>query len=303
MQVNPWKIVLQVLIGLVFILSAISKLLVIEHLEFTLVENIRLSFFQAMIASRMLIALELFLGLHLCVFHDHRWNKKVSLIALIVFTIYLVILYIRKGNEENCGCFGDALILSTSKGIIKNLVLLVLNILLFIGPRQVSASNILERWFQLVLLGTSIGIVLIREPLNLSDSEPDAGITLNWNLVYQRTENPGPSKDLREGKHIVAFMSSSCMYCKRAAYKLAIMHRKYPSTSAWFFINGSEDHIAEFLKETRSEDIPHSQFNGPDDFRALAGNTLPAIYFIENGKVIHKRYFDEIREADFETWK
>jgi hypothetical protein len=295
--------VLQALLGLMFIASALLKLPGIERLEFTMVENIHLGWFAATIASRALIAFELFLGLHLFLYHGHRWNKWISFITLLVFTVYLVLVYFLKGNEEDCGCFGKAITFTTLQGIYKNLILLALNIaLLFDKSTGFNFTRLLPGYFQGLLLAGAVSTVLIVQPLYTSFDEEDTNISLNWDLIYKHPTNPAPDVELRTGKHIIAFLSSSCMYCKRAAYKLSLLHEKYPSISVWFFINGTEEDIQAFLEKTKSGKVPHSKFNGPKDFQSLAGNVLPAIYFIDNGNVIHKRHFDEIRESDFSVW-
>jgi heme A synthase len=119
--------ILQVILGILFVVSALSKLFSIEKLEFTLVENINMSWVLSIISARLLIGFELFLGLHLILFHKNNLNKKVSLITLIIFTLYLVVIYLLKGDEKDCGCFGEIIKLTTFQSIIKNIILLSLN--------------------------------------------------------------------------------------------------------------------------------------------------------------------------------
>jgi hypothetical protein len=293
---------LQFILGAVFMVSAISKLFAIDNLEFSIVTELDLRWIWAKIAARLIIVFELFLGLHLILFQRQNRNKTASFVLLTIFTIYLGVIYLLRGNESDCGCFGGLITLSTSQSILKNIVLLAINGIIFLD-NGISAplSSKLREILQIMMLAFSFLLVFIFEPLSFATESQKPPAEIRWDILYNTTRNPKPEVNLAEGKHIIAFLSTSCIYCKRAALKLGMLHRRYPGVSLWFIINGDDEDIKRFLKLTKCEDVPHSKFLGKD-FITMAGNILPSIIWVENGKPVHKKYFEEALEDDFEKW-
>src|ERR1035437_4715925 len=121
-------IILSVAVGATFLYSAYTKLYPIQPFEYTMVEFVHLPWMVAAIAARFLVGMEAGLGaliaLHL--FGKNKWALKTAFLILIIFSIYLISLWITAGNNVNCGCFGDAIWMSPSASLIKNAVLLII---------------------------------------------------------------------------------------------------------------------------------------------------------------------------------
>ena len=145
----------RVIFALTFIVSGALKLLdpvgtgliVKEYLDF-----MHLDFLEswAMILGILLSTLEFTLGI--CVLSGLRLRviAWVSLILTAFFT--LLTLYLMVYNPiSDCGCFGEAIHLTNTQTFIKNLVLLVLAVLIFLGRKR--ATRLARPWLEWVLVG------------------------------------------------------------------------------------------------------------------------------------------------------
>ncbi len=121
------SIFLSVLVGIVFVISAISKLPSLEQFGWTITETTFLNWTTAEWSARILIGMEFFLGL---IFIFQINIKKiaipVSLFLLAVFTIYLSLVMKSYGAHGNCGCFGEWIPMTPLQSIVKNIVLIIL---------------------------------------------------------------------------------------------------------------------------------------------------------------------------------
>lgn len=131
----------RIILAIVFIFSAISKLISLRFFD-TLVAELFLgkayyehpgALWLTQLLTRILISAELLLGIAVL---QNRWLKKITLPAiflmLAVFTVHL--FYVSFGLmadgksfraaflEGNCGCFGDVLPMDNFESIIKNII-------------------------------------------------------------------------------------------------------------------------------------------------------------------------------------
>ena len=130
----------RVLFALTFILSGILKLLdpvgtgliVQEYLSF-----MHLDFLDsgAIVLGIALATLEFLIGI--CVLSGLRL-RIVAWVALILTAFFTVLtFYLMRFNPiSDCGCFGEAIHLTNTQTFIKNVVLLVLAILIFLGRKR-----------------------------------------------------------------------------------------------------------------------------------------------------------------------
>ncbi|OQB31466.1 MAG: hypothetical protein BWY08_00481 [Bacteroidetes bacterium ADurb.Bin174] len=132
----------RILIGLLFVFSgfvkAVDPLGTVYKIEDYLIAFdgffVGLTFF-AFPAAVCLIAIELLIGLNLLF---KVWPKITSWVAL-VFMLFMtaLTLYIAIYNPvSDCGCFGDALVISNWQTFFKDVVLLIMVIILLFGKKQ-----------------------------------------------------------------------------------------------------------------------------------------------------------------------
>ncbi len=298
-------ILVSILCGLVFLLSAYAKLYPIELFEFTFVELHLASWSTAPFIARLLIGLEFFIGLALVGNLMPARRFYLGIIALLsLFSFHLLITWYMQGNEGNCGCFGTLLPMTPLQAIVKNIVIIVLIVFLIKKP---AVCNFKYRAVILVagfILSFSLPFIL--NPVTLANSETfdneTTGYELEVSIIYtEKKDNEAVRENLTEDKWIIGFFSMTCPHCKLAAYKFHILKEKFPDLKIFMVLNGDDQEQSEFFKETKSGDIPHTRLKG-SDFIKLSGPELPKIFFIDNKTVVQKPSYYQIDDTMISKW-
>ncbi len=112
--------------GVIFIFAGIVKLFPINSFEFQLVNGHITNYSLAPYFSRLLIGMEIVLGVFLL---QKGWLKRLfipaAIAVLLIFCFYLLYLMISGGGANNCGCFGQIIPMSNLAALIKNTVLII----------------------------------------------------------------------------------------------------------------------------------------------------------------------------------
>lgn len=152
------------LLGLVFILSGAVKAIDPLGTVYKIEDYLKAfgGFFtdllpMAEVAAWTLIVLELLLGVCMLLNVRSRWTSWITLLFYMVMTP--LTLYIAINNPvSDCGCFGDAIVLTNWQTFWKNLILISLAILL-VALRK-STHPLWRGWMELVIASTTIAIAL-----------------------------------------------------------------------------------------------------------------------------------------------
>ena len=115
------KLILKILLGLVFILSGVLKLIDVDKFELYVYSFNFLSLSLSYIAARLLIAFEFLLGVALVVNIFNKYVMRTTLITLVGFTLFLLYL-ILIGRTDNCHCFGEYVQFNPIESIVKNVI-------------------------------------------------------------------------------------------------------------------------------------------------------------------------------------
>lgn len=271
------------LLGILFLFSAFSKTIPISLFIDNIYNRFSITYQLASILARFIIGFEAGLGILLILglYGKWRWVLYSVFGLLIAFTAFIVIIWIQEGNEADCGCMGDVIKLNPMWSIIKNLVMILMTTILILKDKKVeSTSRYYFAWI--------IPIVFICYPFIFVPGE------LGIDKMYATTYNDSltaPPIDLREGKHIVAFLSLTCSHCREAASKFATMKNEDPTMPIVFIFSGlPEDHpelLSEFLKETNSDSITR-HFIPKTIFREMAGRGVPSIFLLNGSEIEDK---------------
>ncbi len=297
---NAAWFLLSFLTGAVFLFSAYAKLFPIELFEYTFVDIGVSNFGAAPWIARLFIGLEFAFGISLvfCLYGKNQWVLKANLLFMVVLSIYLVILWIFKGNDHNCGCFGQLLDLSPAESLLKNLLMiagLLLLWLFFDGWKTVFAKYLIPL---LSLLAISLPFIL--NPIGpvpaYSGTEQ---IGRNLVLDSARAE---VQEELMKGKDVVAFMSLTCSHCRIAGYKMQIMKNKHPEWPFYFILNGDKKHLKSFYRETQAEKMPFEMMSVKEGFMANSGPAVPAIFYTEEGKIVKRINYLDLNEDSVAAW-
>ena len=170
------RAVVRILLGAMFILSAVLKLITIDTFEAYVYSFHILSFTLAEIAARCLIALEFVTGCFLVAKAQYRWAWWIATLMTAGFTLFLVYVVLFR-NDPNCHCFGDLIPVEPLHSIFKNIAILALLVFaykqsenrLFFSSRKNEETgkkfNVCEKdyskKFKIWLLGISSGVAFV----------------------------------------------------------------------------------------------------------------------------------------------
>lgn len=280
--------ILLVALSATFFFSAYSKVYsenAFDNFQWTFLDLGINSIVVAGIVARVMIGFEFMLGLFLLAhIFLKQFTYKAVIAVLVMFTIYLLFLIIKKGNTGDCGCFGDKLAMTPLAAIWKNVAMIVATvILMFIYPVRPYKY---QEYAVMLLCLASFSTPFLVHNVYIGTSPVKSAEVIDLNLLYQYS--PAPTIDLRKGKHIIAFMSLTCPHCKKAAYLLHIIHDKHPEIPVYMVLDGHADHKKAFFDETHAENVPHLLYPHTDDFAKMAGPAVPTIYWMNDGKVEYK---------------
>ena len=287
-------VILSILTGALFLYSAFTKLYPIQSFEYTLIDQVHLPRIVAAIASRFFIGLEMGLGalitLHL--FGKNKWVLKTAFALLVFFSIYLVWLWITAGNNVNCGCFGDAIIMSPSASLLKNGALLIIIGLLI---RYHNGFN--YKWVKvasLTALLCTIACTYIFFPIVKR-------YKIDLTALYTSDKNLAPTIDLTKGKYIIAFVSPSCIHCRRAALKMHNMRLRNPNIPFFMVIGGTTSDLNDFWKASNAQDLPYTRL-AQEPFMKYTHGLFPTILWVNNGQVEADTGYPELSQPVIEKW-
>ncbi len=283
--------ILLVALAGVFFYSAYSKIYsdnAFDNFEWTLLDTGISSTLLAGVIARMLIGFECLLGLFL-LFHIFlkAFTYKAVIAVLTIFIIYLLIVILKQGNTGNCGCFGDKLAMKPLNAIWKNVAMIAVTVLLmYIYPVKPFKY---QEYVCLFLGLVAFSAPYLINPIYTGTNPEPYKKAINLDPLYNYT--PAPTVDLRKGKHIIAFMSLTCPHCKKAAYLLQIIHREHPEIPIFMVLDGPADFQKQFFSETHAEGVPYVLFTHFSEFEQMAGSSVPAIFWVNNGVAEYKSVY------------
>ncbi len=285
------KKIAQILVAITFIISAILKLNSIDSFEVYIysfgIFSLNLSF----LIARILISIELFLGAIILIGLYAREAIISALVMMLLFTIFILSLLFGD-SKEHCHCFGDALVMSHTVAILKNIIIIAL---LFVSLPKLSIKRKFEKIAFAILFIVSISIPMIVSPPDSFRMQYYAAKT-TYNAEY--LDEYIKSNNLSQGKRIISFYGASCRFCKLAAKKMDVIgsESKNPEIFTCVFW-GSESKIQSFFDITNTTVIPYKTIE-VGEFLKITDGSMPLIVLIDNGKVVDKFGYRSIVESD-----
>ena len=293
------KSALKVLLGLVFIVSAVLKVFDMDRFEIYVYSyhffNLNFSFFVA----RAAIILELVLGIGLLSQTMHKlywWGSVAMLGGYSLLLIYALTL----GRTDSCHCFGDFLQLDPKQSLVKNGVLLVLFLLVY----KMDSWRTPFRWLILIIaiMASSIGVFVASPPDNMANTDPAHNLQIEL-FEEMLDEAPLDSLHLDEGKQIVCFFSAGCEYCQTAARKLSLMQQfhGFPRERVTYLFMGGEAEVSRFYELSESDRYREVIYPDARMLKAVKGN-LPTIVLMENGEVVKECGLRDMQEDEIKAF-
>ena len=167
MATSLGKSALKVLLGLVFIASAVLKILDMDRFEIYVYSYHFFSLNFSFLAARATIILELVLGIGLISNSLHKlywWGSMAMLLSYTLLLIYALAI----GRSDSCHCFGDYLQLDPKQSLLKNGVLMVLFLLIY----RMKEWKTPFRWLILCLaiMASTIAVFVVSPPDNYTQN-------------------------------------------------------------------------------------------------------------------------------------
>ena len=163
----PMKVLVnfsRILLGLTFMFSGIVKAVDPMGTQIKLTDYLyAFGMGDAILGSTLLIlacilaGFEILIGSYLTVGAFRRGSSLLALLMMVFFTPFTLYLAI-KNPVQDCGCFGDAVVLTNWQTFYKNLFLLALALLVFIKQKLV-VPFIVERrqwWVTVIIVAVSV---------------------------------------------------------------------------------------------------------------------------------------------------
>lgn len=294
-------IALKVLLGLVFIVSAVLKVLDMDRFEIYIYSYHFFSLNFSFLVARAAIIIELVLGVGLVSNTLHKLYWWGSMAMLLGYTL-LLIYALHLGRTDSCHCFGDFLQFNPKQSLVKNGVLMLLFLLIY----KVTEWKTPFRWliFCLALLASTITVFAVSPPDNYTaayQSEKNLKEDLFDDLL---NEPPLYSLHLQEGKQVIGIYSTGCEICQMAAQKLSLMQQFYgfPAENITYVFMGSEEGITKFYEKSQSARYRDVLYEEAVKLLIVNDGQFPTIVFLEDGKVVHEYGFRDMKEAEIEAF-
>lgn len=294
-------IALKVLLGLVFIVSAVLKIIDMDKFEIYVYSYHFFSLNFSFLVARAAIIVELVLGIGLVSNVLHKlmwWGSMAMLVGYTLLLLYALIL----GRTDNCHCFGDFLQFDPKQSIFKNIVLMGLFLLIY----KAKEWNPRFRWVGLcaVALASSFAVFAISPPDNFTpayDSEHNLQTELFADLLH---DAPLDSLNLTDGKQVVCFFSTGCEYCQMAAQKLSLMQQYYgfPAENIAYVFMGNEEGIAKFYEKSQSAHYRDVLYADAPKLLQTINGSFPTIVFLNDGAVVYEYGFRNMHEEEIKVF-
>lgn len=291
------KLILRVLVGVMFITTAIMKLFSLDEFELYIYSFEILNFVTVTIFARLLIAFEFLIGVFLIAKIQYKYTWWLTMLTMIGFTLFLIYAAIFR-NDSNCHCFGDFIELNPVSSIVKNLI--TIGILLLIKNEEDYQFQF-KKWVAGIAVAIAVIVPFIVFPMDavynkFIGSNKEVNISA-FGKMMQDTAIQRP--DIEHGNYFMAFYLPGCQYCKLSIKKIhSIAERNDLDISRIkIMISGDEEHLRLFKEESQTENYSYyiiSPFASMD----IVYGQFPTFVYISDGEVIKATDFRGIDENE-----
>lgn len=215
-------IIARLLIGAVFVVSAIAKLWSIDDFELYVYSYGFFSLNLTYLLVRLCIGVEFALGV-LAIVGWHRRTVTTLILAVLLFFCLFLGYAALAGRNDSCQCFGRLADMPPAVSLLKNAILIVLAL---VAMRQHDAATPkrpkLRRWLTAAIVAAALASPFII-------SVPD-----NWmfgpsaeRYDADALQEVIDSQQLESGNSVLAFVTPGCPYCRMTRQKLDSMAKRH----------------------------------------------------------------------------
>ncbi len=277
-----------VIIGLLFVVSAVMKMKSIDAFELYIFSFEIVSLNVAALLARVIVGVELSLGLgYICNIY-HKQFFYTILASLVGFTLFLGVAMLL-GREDNCHCFGDLVDISPAESILKNIAMIVALLLSYRLPEwRFSWAREAQSYVLIALCAIAFYPAFKYPHRALFAKQQGTKIDVE---LFNEFIDKNPQYKWGDETKIVFFYGTSCKYCKYSAKQLSqIVRRNNLSTNQIKLVFwGTKESVIDFYTETNSMFF---------DFNIIDPRTLLAI---TNGRIPTMVFYDKESKAGLTT--
>jgi uncharacterized membrane protein YphA (DoxX/SURF4 family) len=292
---NILKLIIRIGIGVFFIVSAILKLLGLEHFELYIYSFKLFNLTLSGLVARAIIASEILVGLLLIIKVRYKEAWWFTLLMLIGFSLLLVYVILFR-NDSNCHCMGELFEIKPSISLIKNLVTIVL--LFFI--RNEEDYHFRGRIVALVVafLAALVPPFFLFPIDNVYNAFSKPEIYDEASLHALMQDSVMLDVKIDEGNYIVGIVSSGCDFCRTSCLKMSEIaaNNELDSTRIVYWIWGDSTSNKKFPSETQTEAFKFVEVNPLSAVRIT--NSFPLYLFFKDGEVVKTANLRQLTEKD-----
>ena len=277
------------LLGLVFILSAVAKLAGADNFELYVYSLGLFPLGASFVIARLVIALELFLGIWLMLNTHPKAAIKLAVALLAGFSAFLAVMIV-KGSKDNCHCFGDLIDFTPWQSFIKNGVLLLIAVLsLKARPFNIPRRNLIAA----LTAAASLAAVFIISPPDNFRYSSYAIEGFNQEIFDKAVAEGQIDKSLAEGEDITCFFSFSCEFCHMTAKKLSIMLERgaFEGADVNVIVGGKhDDFAADAAAFFADSQLPYDSIDSlsANTFLHITNGHYPVVIHTQDGKLLEQ---------------
>ncbi|MCQ2285408.1 MAG: DoxX family protein [Bacteroidales bacterium] len=322
--VSILKLIARILMGGLFIFTAILKLISIDNFEVYIFSFNIFSYTMAGLIARAVIAAEFVLGALLIakIFYKPTWWLTMAMLVGFTFLLVYVALF---RDDSNCHCFGELVELNPVASIAKNLVMVA--VLLFIRKEEDYQFRF-WKWVLGAILAVAIIVPFVVVPTDaiytklfrgsdtvfneelFAHSLQDSSFMVTLTNVHRVPQTDSVTFDklnlpleLSSGKFLVACFSASCPHCRLSMQKInTIWNRKNIDAQHFKILMwGSDQSVSRFIKDTKS-DVYETRIISPIVAIDLVEGVFPTFLLFDRGKFIKTFDFRTLDESQLEDF-
>jgi uncharacterized membrane protein YphA (DoxX/SURF4 family) len=299
------KWILRIILGSLFVTTAALKVISVDAFEVYIYSFGFFNFLLSTLLARLLIAFEFIVGIGLIFQIQYKYVKWLTLLSLIVFTLFLIYVAIFR-NDANCHCFGEFIQLDPFHSIFKNLIMT--GILMYIWKEDRDLIKPLVK--KIIAWGATAVIIIVCLVVIAPDSL--------YNKVYHadrdyneetfeilKTDSTMLALNIDSGNYVIPVIAYGCNYCKMGMRKLnsIVEHHNLDTSKIKIYIAvTSLEQIETFKRETG---INNSYHFYPISFIVainIVHGKFPSFLYLSNGKIVRCTDMRGLTENELREW-
>lgn len=293
-------LVVRMLLGIFFIVSAVAKLIDIDRFEVYIFSYNILSLNTSFLVARVVIVCEMLVGIGLVANLFKRWVDTCAMLMLVGFTLFLGYACLI-GREDSCQCMGALVDIDPTRSILKN-ALLILLLLFAMGARPWQWR---PRWFVWLpaVIAPVVTVFILSAPDNWLFGPSDEIYNADEFATAIQPDGLLDTLNLDEGRHVLAFLTPGCPFCRMADEKLThICRRNDLDSAAFVYLCPTADSTLAPLTLDTTTFIRPCYLIPSLTYALITYGQRPIVFLTDQGRVVgtcHYRNIDERRLVEF----